>query len=169
MSPLYIFQKRRKGMKKELLVFVSQPMHGKRESLLMANIRDVSVTLQKMLPEFDIKMIDNVHHKDVGLDAHRLEHLGESIKQMAKADLVVFAGNWLGSSGCSIERSICIHYDIPVVFSEDTSDIWNPRLNNQLLCDEMVFNRIRKQKGVTKVKPKSKLDKDSMTSRILGR
>lgn len=155
-------------MKKELVVFVSQPMHGKRESLLMANIRDVSVTLQKMLPEFDIKMVDNVHHKNVGLDAHRLEHLGESIKQMAKVDLVVFAGNWPVASGCAIEHSVCIRYDIPFVFTEDASDVWNPRLGNQTLCDEMVFNRLRAQKGVTKAKPKAELDKDSITSRILG-
>lgn len=156
-------------MKKELLVFVSQPMHGKRESLLMANIRDVSVTLQKMLPEFEIKMIDNVHHKNVPEGAHRLEHLGESIKQMAKADLVVFSGDWVRASGCSIERSVCIQYDIPCVFTEDVGGYWDPRLNNQLLCDEMVFNRIRRQKGVTKAKPKPEFDKDSMTSRILGR
>lgn len=155
-------------MKKELVVFVSQPMYGKRESLLMANIRDVSVTLQKMLPEFDIKMIDNVHHKNVSDDAHRLEHLGESIKQMAKADLVVFSGKWSIASGCSIEMSICVRYDIPWVFAEDVESYWSPRLDNKLLCDEMVFNRLRAQKGVTKAKQKSELDKDSMTSRILG-
>lgn len=156
-------------MKKELLVFVSQPMHGKRESLLMANIRDISITLQKMLPEFDIKMVDNVHHKNVPDNAHRLEHLGESIKQMAKVDLVVFAGNWPVASGCAIEHSVCIRYDIPFVFTEDASDVWNPRLGNQTLCDEMVFNRLRAQKGATKARQKPELDKDSMTSRILGR
>lgn len=156
-------------MKKELVVFVSQPMHGKRESLLMANIRDVSVTLQKMLPEFEIKMIDNFHHKNLSDDAHRLEHLGESIKQMAKADLVVFTGSWVGASGCAIEHSVCIRYDIPFVFAEDVSDVWYPRLDNQVLCDEMVFNRLRAQKGVTKARQKPELDKDSMTSRILGR
>lgn len=156
-------------MKKELVVFVSQPMHGKRESLLMANIRDVSVTLQKMLPEFEIKMIDNFHHKNLSDDAHRLEHLGESIKQMAKADLVVFTGSWVGASGCSIEHSVCLHYDIPFVFAEDVSNLWNPRLDNQVLCDEMVFNRLRAQKGVTKAKSAQALDKDSITSRILWR
>lgn len=156
-------------MKKELVVFVSQPMYGKRESMLMANIRDISITLQKMLPEFDIKMVDNVHHKNVPDNAHRLEHLGESIKQMSKVDLVVFAGDWFGASGCAIEHSVCLRYDIPFAFAEDASNVWNPRLDNQVLCDEMVFNRLRAQKGVEKAKSAPALDKNSITSRILWR
>jgi hypothetical protein len=65
--------------------------------------------------------------------------------------------------------SICVRYDIPWVFAENVDSHWSPRLGNHVLCDEMVFNRIRRQKGVTKAKQKSELDKDSITSRILGR
>lgn len=61
-----------------------------------------------------IEVIDNFH-KTIpdGLQNERVWCLGDSIKLMQDADLVVFAWNWGASRGCPVEMEVCKQYDIP--------------------------------------------------------
>ena len=43
--------------------------------------------------------------------------LGDSIKELSKADFVVFANNWEKSKGCQVEYTCVKLYNIPYTFA----------------------------------------------------
>ncbi|MDR0966265.1 MAG: hypothetical protein LBM75_07180 [Myxococcales bacterium] len=91
-------------------VFISQPMRGltaeeitsRRAALIKAIRRDFG----------EIEIIDS-HFKEAPAEWQRLDFLGESIKLLGKADLVVFAGDWASFDGCNVEHFVAQRYDIP--------------------------------------------------------
>lgn len=88
-------------------IFISQRMNGLNKELIEVSREEVK--------EFfgpDNNYIDNYTHPDLPKDANRVCHLGESIKQMSTADLVVFIDDWFNADGCNIEYNICKTYGI---------------------------------------------------------
>lgn len=41
--------------------------------------------------------------------------LGESIRKLARVDVLVLWGDWKNARGCLIEREVAIKYGIPVI------------------------------------------------------
>ena len=69
-------------------VFLSQPMRGKTHEEILSNIREVQEFLTKYLDSTNIEIIESYSPKNK--DKEPLVALGDSIKEMAKADLAVF-------------------------------------------------------------------------------
>jgi len=105
------FFERREDMK----IFISQPMGG----LTMTEIMKTRNQVCDLMNINREDLIDNVI-KEIpnGLNRDNIWCLGDSIRQMATADLVIFAPGWTSARGCNIEWSICKEYDIPYVEME---------------------------------------------------
>lgn len=113
-------------MKKVLNVFISQPMNGRTEEEILKERKWAMQVLGIANPykkTWEIHVIDNYVKKDVPdhvgeLREPRLWYLGDSIKLMADADLVVAVyANWFRAPGCIVERRAAVAYDIPIVYS----------------------------------------------------
>ena len=92
-------------------VFISQPMSGKSE----LEIFDVRNKICNKFHINDEEIIENyrkdgIPKKDVN---ESVWCLGDSIRLMAFADLVIFAPGWERARGCCIEHEICRNYGIP--------------------------------------------------------
>ena len=98
-------------------VFISQPMAGLDELEIFA-VRN------QICNKFDIndeEIIENykkdVPTKDVNTNVWCL---GDSIRSMAFANLVIFAPGWEEARGCMIEHDICTLYEIPFIEMESS-------------------------------------------------
>ena len=96
-------------------IFICQPMSGREESVVKMERRFVMKDLKRIAPDMNFEYIDNWTHPDAPKDASRLWHLGESIKQLADADYIVFVPGWYKAKGCCVEKVIQILYKIPVI------------------------------------------------------
>ena len=70
-------------------------------------------SVQKMLTEND-ELIDSFI-EGAPAKATPLWYLGESIKLLGSADVVVFAPEWENARGCRIERRCAEEYGIPML------------------------------------------------------
>ena len=104
-------------------VFLSYPMNGKTEKE-MKEIRDEMI---KMLPE-GLNWIDNSDCKGEETDG-RLHYLGEAIKKMDKADMVMFHRDWQRARGCHIEMEVARAYNIPIIDIPGESYYRKPPVN----------------------------------------
>lgn len=98
-------------------VFISQPMAGLDEL-------EVYAVRNQICNKFDIndeEIIENykkdVPTKDVNTNVWCL---GDSIRSMAFANLVIFAPGWEEARGCVIEHDICTLYEIPFIEMESS-------------------------------------------------
>lgn len=53
----------------------------------------------------------------------RVECVGESVKRMAGADLVVFADGWGSAPGCLVEREVAVQYQLPRIYEKELARI----------------------------------------------
>lgn len=92
-------------------VFLSQPMRGKTHEEILSSIREVQEFLTKYLDSTNIEIIESYSPRNK--DKEPLIALGDSIKDLAKADLVVFLNDWNQYRGCIIEHHTAKIYEIP--------------------------------------------------------
>ena len=92
-------------------VFLSQPMRGKTHEEILSSIREVQEFLTKYLESTNIEIIESYSPRNK--DKEPLVALGDSIKDLAKADLVVFLNDWNQYRGCIIEHHTAKIYEIP--------------------------------------------------------
>ena len=95
-------------------VFISQPM-GDRDYEEVKNERIASVKkLQERIPDFEIV---NVIHEQLHMYGinEPLYMLSESLKDLARAEVAVFVGNWECAKSCQIEYECAIQYGIKVI------------------------------------------------------
>lgn len=92
-------------------VFLSQPMRGKTHEEILSSIREVQEFLTKYLDSTNIEIIESYSPRNK--DKEPLVALGDSIKELAKADLVVFLNDWNQYRGCIIEHHTAKIYEIP--------------------------------------------------------
>ena len=92
-------------------VFLSQPMRSKTHKEILSNIREVQEFLTKYLDSTNIEIIESYSPRNK--DKEPLVALGNSIKDLAKADLVVFLNDWNQYRGCIIEHHTAKIYEIP--------------------------------------------------------
>lgn len=90
-------------------IFLSQPMNGLSDDEIIR----IRKSVQKMLTEND-ELIDSFI-EGAPAKATPLWYLGESIKLLGSADVVVFAPGWENARGCRIERRCAEEYGIPML------------------------------------------------------
>ena len=105
-------------------IFISQPMHGKDIEEVKARAAVIFEEAKKVFfKDENVVLIENIEHKDIPENAHRLMHLGESIKAMSDADIVIFDTKWGTARGCIVEVHTCVQYGIMgYVYDPDLGD-----------------------------------------------
>lgn len=92
-------------------VFLSQPMRGKTHEEILSSIREVQEFLTKYLDSTNVEIIESYSPRNKNKEP--LVALGDSIKDLSKADLVVFLNDWNQYRGCIIEHHTAKIYEIP--------------------------------------------------------
>lgn len=129
-------------MKQTFKIFISQPFHDRKEIDIVLE-REVikTILMDKGMPHELIEIIDN-YHKDFSKSAGRVSYLGDSIKQMDEADVVIFAKGTDKAKGCKIEWAVAKLYGIPYIHMEELTA---PSFNMCAKITEM--NRYRIDRG----------------------
>lgn len=104
-------------------LFVSQPMTGlSDDEIMMARASAIRSAEYKIrgktnifTPQKVLVVIDSFF-QDAPTDAKHLWYLGESLKKLSEADVVIFAKNWQKSRGCKIEHEAAVNYGIEVMY-----------------------------------------------------
>lgn len=91
--------------------FISQPMRNKTDAEILEMREKVSEHIKIMFGE-DTEILDSFF-KDAPDDAKPLWYIGESLKLMSQADVVVFCYGWENAKGCYIEYQCAELYGIP--------------------------------------------------------
>lgn len=92
-------------------IFLSQPMRGKTHEEILSSIREVQEFLTKYLDSTNVEIIES--YSPSNKNKEPLVALGDSIKDLSKADLVVFLNDWNQYRGCIIEHHTAKIYEIP--------------------------------------------------------
>ena len=107
-------------------IFISQPMNNVPEEEIMETRKrlwDLALKYYKRNHKDDalaIELIDNYNKDNIPSNGNtRVWMLGDSIKLMYNASLVVFGKGWENARGCKIEMEICRLYDIPFETEDD--------------------------------------------------
>lgn len=99
-------------------VFISQPMGGIRESQILKTNEKAKEYVESVLGE-EVEIIDSFFDY-APLTKYRSRGpiwcLGELIKLMADADIVVFAPGWWDARGCKIEHQVALEYGIKIIY-----------------------------------------------------
>lgn len=96
-------------------IFISQPMNGKTTDEIISERNSIIALAQKKFGK-NVEIIDSYFKNYIG---NPLEYLGESIKLLSKADVVIFAKGWETARGCKIEHSCAEEYDIKIFEVEE--------------------------------------------------
>ena len=90
--------------------FISQPMDGKTDEEIKADRKKCEAWLVKAFGSATI--IDSFIVEDPPKDCKNIPawYLGESIKQLARADVLVLWGDWIDARGCLLEREVAMGF-----------------------------------------------------------
>lgn len=102
-------------------VFISQPFSGKTKEEVMKQ-RDNIVEKVKKFVNDEITVINQYDQDpppvDMGCQNERVFYLGNSIKLMSTADLIVFSKDFKDAFGCMCEDYIADMYGFYVLYEE---------------------------------------------------
>lgn len=103
-------------------IFISQPMSGIPEKEVLFKREMVMHNVKKLHDRCYI--LDSYFKDQDELDKIPEEYravwcLGDSIKIMSQAGLVIFTKGWMYARGCMIEHRICAEYNIPYCCEDD--------------------------------------------------
>lgn len=88
-------------------IMISQPMRGK----TINQIREERKEIVNKLSKLGYEVIDNVFGNPLQPDENEaICNLAESIKCIAKADVIYFMKGWEYSRGCKIEHEVAVRY-----------------------------------------------------------
>lgn len=129
-------------MKKSFKIFISQPFHDRKEiDILLEREIIISLLMDKGMPLDLIEVIDQ-YHKSMPKGTGRVGYLGDSIRQMDEADVIIFAKGTDKAKGCKIEWAVAKLYGIPYIHIEELTA---PTFNMCATITEM--NRYRIDRG----------------------
>lgn len=94
-------------------LFVSQPMRGKTDDEIK-DVRKAAVETAEELFGEKYDLIDSFF-ENAPVDTKPLWYLGESLKLLSAADLVIFVPGWQDARGCRIEKICAEEYGIPFI------------------------------------------------------
>lgn len=95
-------------------VFISQPMNGKTDDEIKdERIKALEIVKERLSVDEEIE-IEEIKSFFEGAphDAKPLWFLGESLKLLGTADIVVFCKDWEYFRGCRIEHTCAVEYGI---------------------------------------------------------
>lgn len=134
---------------KNLTVFVSQPFNGVEKEVIFDNMIRIKENL-KRVTGCRVSVLDNFNHVNVPDDAGRIWHLGESIKLLDKADLVIFTNEYDKAKGCKVERKLCQLYHLPYFHESllEVDDFYNDYEKKVKIMDAVESYRSQKKQGL---------------------
>lgn len=105
-------------------LFVSLPMRGLSEIEIKQRIKYLKALAEYKLKE-EVILIDTFikdepdskEINDIGL-----YFLGKSIEEMAYADIVIFADDWMKARGCKVEHTAAVEYGIKILYEKGRQD-----------------------------------------------
>lgn len=106
--PDYEVHGRNRGVVR-IKIFISMPMSGRTDDEIIAERNRIAKGIKEVYK--DAEVIDGFT-PGVPADANPIPFLGEAIKRLGDADMVVFANDWYNSRGCRIEYAVCEEYHI---------------------------------------------------------
>lgn len=104
-------QEPEKRIKQKL--FISLPMSDRPEEDVLDDLKEIGSKFSE-----NYEVLDNYSQDDDpnGVDRYSgIWYLGNSLKLMRTADLVVFHKDWRSARGCIIEHRVCELYDKPYI------------------------------------------------------
>lgn len=93
-------------------IFISHPMRDKTQEQIV-NARNEAVAIIREKYNDDVTILES--YKPEFKDLPPIACLGESLKIMAEADIVVFIGDWTLARGCEIEHEVADKYGKTIV------------------------------------------------------
>lgn len=101
-------------------LFVSLPMRGLNEREIRKRMNYLKSLVELELKE-EVVLIDTFikdepdseEINDIGL-----YYLGESIKELAYADIVIFANGWMKARGCKVEYKAAVEYGVKILYED---------------------------------------------------
>lgn len=95
-------------------IFISQPMQNKTDAEILAE-REKAIKAAKSWWGDDVEILESFF-QDAPTEAKPLWFLGESLKVMADADVVIVCKGWSDARGCKVEIVAADAYKLPVFF-----------------------------------------------------
>lgn len=96
-------------------VFISQPMKGKSDELILEERKLIVERIKKTYGE-DVEILDSFFDDFNDSDSKRppVVYLAKAIEVLAEADLAFFATGWTRTKGCRIEYDVARAYGIKI-------------------------------------------------------
>lgn len=114
-----------KSEKKRAYLFVSLPMAGRPEDYIRDRQQEILKAANENSKEFIFALIDTFSKEEAPeINVPSLWYLGDSIRLLGMADLVIFDKDWRKARGCRVEHAICELYGIPYMYV-DSEDRYN--------------------------------------------
>ena len=101
-------------------LFVSLPMRGLSEREIRKRMNYLKYLVELELGE-DVILIDSFIENEPDskeINNIGLYFLGESIKELAYADIVIFANGWMKARGCKVEYKAAVEYEVKILYED---------------------------------------------------
>ena len=108
-----------RNYKKLFKIFVSLPMRDLEISEIKNRQKELFNLITKSGTYENPILLDSIHEHDIPEEDNELWYLGESIKTLGRANLVIFSKDWRSARGCRVEHLICELYKIPHVYEAE--------------------------------------------------
>lgn len=101
-------------------LFVSLPMRGLSEREIRKRMNYLKYLVELELKE-EVILIDSFIENEPDskeINNIGLYFLGESIKELAYADIVIFANGWMKARGCKVEYKAAVEYEVKILYED---------------------------------------------------
>ena len=101
-------------------LFVSLPMRGLNEREIRKRMNYLKYLVELELGE-EVILIDSFIKNEPDskeINNIGLYFLGESIKELAYADIVIFANGWMKARGCKVEYKAAVEYEAKILYED---------------------------------------------------
>lgn len=110
----------------EYRVFISQPMTGRTLDEVKKERQDIETIMHELndglsTKGISVKVIDSFDEQAFIEGRNPLDCLGDCIKKMSEANIVVFAPGWDKTRGCRIEHQCAVEYQLATIMLKDTT------------------------------------------------
>lgn len=110
----------------EYRVFISQPMTRRTLDEVKKERQDIETIMHELndglsTKGISVKVIDSFDEQAFIEGRNPLDCLGDCIKKMSEANIVVFAPGWDKSRGCRIEHQCAVEYQLATIMLKDTT------------------------------------------------
>ena len=101
-------------------LFVSLPMRGLSEREIRKRMNYLKYLVELELGE-EVILIDSFIENEPDskeINNIGLYFLGESIEEMAYADIAIFANGWMKARGCKVEYKAAVEYEVKILYED---------------------------------------------------